>query len=285
MTSICYYKVLGLTKTATDEEVRRAYRRLALKWHPDKNPTNLEEAEKKFKEISAAYEVLSDPQKRSVYDCHGRDGLNRTHVKTSKSTRPPSGRRRHTASGTFLTDDIFDSSDFFPFNDFGFTFRDPEEVFREFFSKHMDMMNAFMDTAGLFRSHSHLHDIFNNDHHFNVLPSRHLHHTTSCKSTNEHQPRFHHVERVRKTSLPQTVPVRSLSTKTSYSFNFGSSSRPGHPPIRKETFRSTSTKIENGKCVTTRKIVQDGIETIEVEENGILKMKTINGQPVAIANG
>ncbi|CAH8569297.1 unnamed protein product [Schistosoma turkestanicum] len=284
MSPVCYYKVLGLTQTATDEEIRRAYRRLALQWHPDKNPTNSAEAEKKFKEISAAYEILSDRQKRALYDKRSADVLGRTHAKTSKSTRPSSGRRRHTAAGTFFTDDLFDSSDFFfPFNDFGFTFRDPEEVFREFFSKHVNMMNAFMDTAGLFRSHSHLHDLFNNDHHFNnVLPSRHLHHTTSCKSTtNDHQPRTHNV--VRKTSsIPQNVPVRSLSTKTSYSFNYDGSSR---PPLRKETFRSTSTRIENGKCVTTRKIVQDGIETVEVEENGILKLKTVNGQPVAIANG
>ncbi|KAK4474564.1 hypothetical protein MN116_001707 [Schistosoma mekongi] len=282
MSSVCYYKVLGLTQTATDEEVRRAYRRLALKWHPDKNPTNLTEAEKKFKEISAAYEILSDPQKRAVYDRHGKDGLNRTHVKT---TKPTSARRRHTASGTYFSEDPFDTSDFFPFNDFGFTFRDPEDVFREFFSKHVNMMNAFMNTSGLFRSHSRLHNIF--DHncdqgHFNLLPNRHLHHSTSYKATNDSQPRTHHVERVRKTSLPQSVPVHSLSTKTSYSFCYdGTANR----PFRKETFRSTSTKIENGKCVTTRKVVQDGIETVEVEENGILKMKTINGQPVAIANG
>ncbi|CAH8871975.1 unnamed protein product [Trichobilharzia szidati] len=282
MSSVCYYKVLGLTQTATDEEIRRAYRRLALKWHPDKNPTNLEEAEKKFKEISAAYEVLSDPQKRTIYDRHGKDGLTRTNVKSSKQS---GGRRRHTASGNFFHEDLFDTNEFFfPFNDFGFTFRDPEDVFREFFSKHVHMMNAFMDTAGLFRSHNHLHGIFDHDSYFHEKPNRHLHHKTSYGSNNDSQTKTHHVERVRKTSCPQPVPVRSLSTKTSYSFSYGGS-RPGHPPVRKETFRSTSTKIENGKCVTTRKIVQDGVETVEVEEDGILKLKTVNGRPVAITNG
>lgn len=55
-----YYEVLEVTKTATAVDVKKAYRKLALKWHPDKNPDKKEEAEKKFKEISEAYEVLSD---------------------------------------------------------------------------------------------------------------------------------------------------------------------------------------------------------------------------------
>ena len=55
-----YYGILQVEKTATWDEIRRSYRKLALKWHPDKNPTNQEEATKKFKELSEAYEVLSD---------------------------------------------------------------------------------------------------------------------------------------------------------------------------------------------------------------------------------
>ena len=60
-----YYEVLGVSKTATDDEIKKAYRKLAKKYHPDANPDNKEEAEKKFKEVNEAYEVLSDPQKRS----------------------------------------------------------------------------------------------------------------------------------------------------------------------------------------------------------------------------
>ena len=55
-----YYSILDVPRTASASEVKKAYRRLALKWHPDKNPDNQEEATKKFKEISEAYEVLSD---------------------------------------------------------------------------------------------------------------------------------------------------------------------------------------------------------------------------------
>ena len=55
-----YYEVLGVSKTATDEEIKKAYRKLAKKYHPDANPDNKEEAEAKFKEVNEAYETLSD---------------------------------------------------------------------------------------------------------------------------------------------------------------------------------------------------------------------------------
>ncbi|NLO11435.1 MAG: molecular chaperone DnaJ [Candidatus Cloacimonetes bacterium] len=69
-----YYEVLGVNKTATADEIKKAYRALALKFHPDKNPDN-KEAEEKFKEASEAYEVLSDEDKRRTYDQFGHDGL------------------------------------------------------------------------------------------------------------------------------------------------------------------------------------------------------------------
>lgn len=69
-----YYKILGVKKNAKDKELKAAYRKLALKWHPDKNPDNQEEATQKFTEISEAYEVLSDPEKRKMYDLGGLGG-------------------------------------------------------------------------------------------------------------------------------------------------------------------------------------------------------------------
>lgn len=66
-----YYKVLGVEKNATPEDIKKAYRKLAMKWHPDKNPNNKEEAEHKFKDIGEAYSVLSDEKKRKTYDQFG----------------------------------------------------------------------------------------------------------------------------------------------------------------------------------------------------------------------
>ncbi|CAL1286713.1 unnamed protein product [Larinioides sclopetarius] len=68
-----YYKILGISKGASDDEIKKAYRKLALKFHPDKNKTP--EAEEKFKEVAEAYEVLSDKKKKEVYDQYGEEGL------------------------------------------------------------------------------------------------------------------------------------------------------------------------------------------------------------------
>jgi molecular chaperone DnaJ len=72
-----YYQVLGVEKSASPDEIKRAYRRMAIKYHPDKNPGN-KEAEAKFKECAEAYEVLSDPEKRRQYDQYGHEGLRGT---------------------------------------------------------------------------------------------------------------------------------------------------------------------------------------------------------------
>ena len=66
-----YYGILGVEKTATDDELKKAYRKMAKKYHPDANPDNKAEAEAKFKEVNEAYEVLSNPQKRKMYDQFG----------------------------------------------------------------------------------------------------------------------------------------------------------------------------------------------------------------------
>lgn len=73
-----YYEVLGVSKTATEDEIKKAYRKLAVKYHPDKNPGD-KEAEKKFQEISEAYDTLSDKSKRAAYDNYGASSTSNSH--------------------------------------------------------------------------------------------------------------------------------------------------------------------------------------------------------------
>lgn len=72
-----YYKILGgnINKNSSQEEIKKAYKKVAMKWHPDRNQDNKEVAENKFKEISTAYSVLSDTQKKDIYDQYGEEGL------------------------------------------------------------------------------------------------------------------------------------------------------------------------------------------------------------------
>src|SRR5690554_6636832 len=72
MKFIDYYKVLDISKNATADEIKKAYRKLARKYHPDRNP-NDKEAQRKFQEVNEANEVLSDPEKRAKYDKYGKD--------------------------------------------------------------------------------------------------------------------------------------------------------------------------------------------------------------------
>src|SRR5580698_1650326 len=71
-----FYVILGIEREATADQIKSAYRKCALQWHPDRNPDNKTEAEANFRAASEAYSVLSDPQKKSVYDRYGAAGLN-----------------------------------------------------------------------------------------------------------------------------------------------------------------------------------------------------------------
>lgn len=116
-----FYEVLGVSKSASDREIKAAYRKLALEWHPDRNKTI--EAEKKFKEINEAYEVLGDPKKKQTYDQVG-------HAAFSQGARSGAGQYGGFGQGPF-TYTYRTSGGASPFE--GFDFSDPFEIFEQFF--------------------------------------------------------------------------------------------------------------------------------------------------------
>ncbi|KAK9496324.1 hypothetical protein O3M35_013350 [Rhynocoris fuscipes] len=230
-----YYKILEVNKGASNSDIKKAYRRLALKWHPDKNPDNADEANKRFKEISEAYEVLSDDKKRRIYDQYGVEGLN-------GFGGGRGGAARH------YEDDM----------DFGFTFtfRDPEEVFREFFGG-SPFANLFRGSgSGRARGHSGHQDTLTQM--FSPFGSFGL-------GFDDMFTGFEHG------GGGGGVQFTSFSS----SFN-----GPANGVTKKTT---TSTRFINGKKITTKKVIENGKETVMQYENDVLKSKTINGVNQAIS--
>ena len=118
-----YYKILGVPKDADTKTIKRAYRKLAVKWHPDKNLDNKEQAKEKFTEIGEAYEVLSDPEKRKIFDQFGEDGLKHGGPQASSA---------HFGDGA----------------QFHFGFGDAQNIFEQFFGSNgmSGMFTSFGDT-------------------------------------------------------------------------------------------------------------------------------------------
>ncbi|XP_033762051.1 dnaJ homolog subfamily B member 6-like isoform X2 [Pecten maximus] len=281
-----YYKVLGVPKEASVAELKKAYRKLALKWHPDKNPDRKEEAEKKFKEISEAYEVLSDQEKRGIYDKYGKEGL-----------------QGHHQNGN----DYDMGGSFHGFH--GFQFRDPEEVFREFFGGR----DPFASFFGGFPSFASSSPFFSDDS-FGSSDSgrrptrgyRRRERMDLAGQPSSRRPRdrigmLHHPPvgqqfGVFHMGFPLNFGFSSVfddpfghfhrppgffQTSTSFSGPSGHGGHGGHGNNFRST--STSTKYVNGKRVVTKKIVEQGKETVTVEEDGVLKSHVVNGEPQMLA--
>jgi len=121
-----YYKILNIDKNATDVEIKKAYRKLAVKWHPDKNKNN-KEAEQKFKDVSEAYGVLSDSEKRGIFDEFGKAGVD-DHIRMNEMNGGhgfPGSQFSFNTTSSDNIDDIFEQcfgagTPFDPNNKFGF---------------------------------------------------------------------------------------------------------------------------------------------------------------------
>lgn len=221
-----YYEVLGVQSSATPEDIKKAYRKLALRWHPDKNPDNKEEAEKKFKQVSEAYEVLSDSKKRSLYDRAGCDSWG--------------------AGGGAST----------PYNspfDSGYTFRNPEDIFREFFGGldpfSFDFWVAPFNSDRASQGHG-LRGAFSNC--FGEFPAF-----------------------MEAFSAFDNLGRGGSATRTTFSSTSFGSSGSGSSGFKSVM---SSTELVNGHRVTTKRIVENGQERVEVKEDGQLKSLTINGK-------
>ncbi|XP_061465371.1 dnaJ homolog subfamily B member 2-like [Rhineura floridana] len=207
-----YYQALDIPQTASADEVKKAYKKNALKWHPDKNPGKKEYAEKKFKEIAEAYEVLSDNYKRDLYDLYGLEGL----IGLSTGTG------------------LYQSTTGTP--DLMFTFRDAEEVFREFFEG-QDPFNELLEELSPFTD--------------------------------------------RQGGMSQwAMPGGGTYSYCSYSSpgqtDFFTTFGPGAELGIGFRSISTSTMYINGKRITTRRILEHGQETVEIDEDGELKVAEVH---------
>nr|XP_029721041.1 dnaJ homolog subfamily B member 6-like isoform X1 [Aedes albopictus]XP_029721042.1 dnaJ homolog subfamily B member 6-like isoform X1 [Aedes albopictus] len=350
-----YYKVLEVSRTATEAEIKKAYKKLALRWHPDKNPDNADESNKRFKEISEAYEVLSDAYKRHIYDTRstrksattgdrytsgGGGGMRDSSNYTAYTNRDYSSgkyggghfdhwsyggrygsgggtRSHHGGSGgrensnrTFSFRGFFETTPFFRFFEkkrriydqygkeglmnngadryhqssrhrrhngggihdefdifggFPFTFRDPEEVFREFFGG-----SPFEE---IFRVTSH-------------------HHNGRRANGATNGQRHSHPQNV--ISSPFMSPFMSFNLMDDFfnadpmghrggggGFTSISEFSVGSGPVKRT---STSTTFVNGKKLMTKKVYENGTETIMSYENDVLKSKTVNGVAQAISS-
>ncbi|KAM7344919.1 dnaJ heat shock protein family (Hsp40) member B6 mrj [Cochliomyia hominivorax] len=328
-----YYKVLEVPRQATEAEIKKAYRKLALKWHPDKNPDNLDEANKRFRELSEAYEVLSDERKRKIYD--SRSTLHKSSYSNSSSYSSTTGGYggsngygsgyRYRTTGTKDYDDyipsygsskrgnryqtftfrnLFENTpfhklfekkrrvydqygkegllgdrghhrssrhhahDFDDFNimgDFPFVFRPPEEVFREFFG-----------------GNSPFADLFREVHYSSQQGSRRSNGTSSSRS------HHHHHGTNLKLSSPFTSPMlnysmndffmpnngfTSFSSYSSMSNGSGRTNGAGRNGAVKST--TTSTIFVDGKKIMTKRVYENGKETVFSYENDVLKSKTV----------
>lgn len=264
-----YYEVLGVTRDASTEEIKRAYRKLALKWHPDKNLDHRENAEINFKRLAEAYQVLSDPTKRQIYNQYGKSGL------TDSGSGGGAGGGFDAGPGGFpgfgfpgglffgaqSPFNMFGGGGGGMFNPFNFEFRDPEQVFRECFGG----TDPFSDFFG------------------GPFPNQQQH--SSASSGNYQQQNQNNGQQGGGGMFMSPFnlfganlgdPFGGFGGSGGVSMQMSSSSFGGSGGTSRRV--TTSIKRVNGKTIETKRVIDNGVETVTVIEDGRIKSKTVNGQ-------
>jgi len=161
-----YYEILGVSKNSPQDEIKKAYRKLALKWHPDRNKTK--EAAEKFSEINKAYEVLSDVKKRETYDQYGAAAFERG------AAGGPGQNYTH-QQGPFSYSYTTSGSGGNPFEgvDFG-GFSDPFEIFEQFFGAIQTFAAQTIKVNALFPIHCHRSVSFDSHYASLILLTQHM---------------------------------------------------------------------------------------------------------------
>ncbi|CAG7820276.1 unnamed protein product [Allacma fusca] len=241
-----YYKILGVKHTAEPQEIKKAYRRLALQWHPDKNPGNLEEATLKFKQIAEAYEILGKSENRQAYD--------NSQIKYKRGGQ--------NSRNTYNRDFDFDNNGMFQFQ-----FNSPDDIFRDMFNEDLFENDFLEDTfpwlGFLPGIDVVMHDRFPmwDDDLFSDADSIHTHSYVidggHKSSRRDRRPRSRH--RRRNPSSKRSTRSENFSEDMSV------------------ITTSVNTEVVDGIRVTTRRKVENGVETTSVYENDVLKSETVRG--------
>ncbi|XP_067629236.1 dnaJ homolog subfamily B member 6 isoform X1 [Eurosta solidaginis] len=318
-----YYKVLDISRSATESEVKKAYKKLALKWHPDKNPDNLDEANIRFRKLSEAYEVLSDARRRKIYDARAtlrKESSNSNYSKSRGYTSNNGYRYRTRAdpnrdyafnyndddynkignryqSFTFrnlfevtpfhklfekkrriydqygkegLVGDLgqhryqrhhhtHDFDEFDIMGGFPFVFRPPEEVFREFFGVNSPFADLFrVDVHGYPQSNRHNNGISSSG---RQVAGTKLASPFGAPMLNYSMMDF-------------MMPSNGFTSFSSINAMPSGRGGSGNSAVKRT---STSTTFVNGKKLMTKRVYENGKETVFSYENDVLKSKTVNG--------
>lgn len=227
-----YYKMLEIADTATKDDIKKAYKKLAMRWHPDKNPNNLDEANRKFKEIAQAYEILSDDQKRRAYDAQS----SRKHTTSSTKRASKSTTFRSAAAPPFKSP----SDKHFDFG--SFDFRSPYDIFREFFGEeHFPRPNGGPLISDFWRKEGR------------------AHHKPSFTSL-IHDP----FKTGRRGSDAMDIPAAAFPSWRSKPLRQHNGRSATTSPLKQTT---TVTTFRDGKTFTTKKIAENNVETTQYFEN------------------